>query len=61
MCTSLLTRHISIPAGSKTVTAPIVDYYRGDSVDAVGLSIPGFEKFANITEGIVSNMTWSIN
>ena len=48
-------------AGSKTVTAPIVDYYRGDSVDAVGLSIPGFEKFANITEGIVSNVTWSIN
>ncbi len=53
--------YISIPVGSKNITAPIVDYYTASSVEDVGLSPAGFEKFANVTEGIVSNATWSIN
>ncbi|KJA20494.1 hypothetical protein HYPSUDRAFT_815488 [Hypholoma sublateritium FD-334 SS-4] len=52
---------LTVKSGLKTVTAPIVDYHVANSAEDVGLSVPGFEKFANITEGIITNVTWSIN
>ncbi|KAF8181803.1 hypothetical protein BJ912DRAFT_605139 [Pholiota molesta] len=54
---------ILIVSGKKNVTASIVDFFASESkndANNVGLSSSGFDKFANESDGIVPNVTWSI-
>ncbi len=50
----------SFPAGSKTFTVPVVDFFVRDASDDIGLSDPGFAQFADLDAGIVPNVQWSV-
>lgn len=47
-------------AGTKNVTAAIVDFFVADAPLNVGLSPTAFEMFAPLDDGIVPNVIWSV-
>ncbi|KAF9561902.1 hypothetical protein CPC08DRAFT_707080 [Agrocybe pediades] len=51
---------VFIKFGSTNLTVPVVDYYVDKSTTNVGLSRAGFVKFADVNDGIVHNVSWSV-
>ncbi|KAF9476855.1 hypothetical protein BDN70DRAFT_811551 [Pholiota conissans] len=51
---------IFIQSGSKNLTASIVDFFQSKDTNNVGLSDAGFSQFADLSDGIVPNVAWSI-
>jgi len=57
----ICTHKVSITSGGKNVQAAIVDFFTAaDADNNVGLSATAFEEFAPLSDGIVTNVVWSI-
>ncbi|KAI0315163.1 hypothetical protein OF83DRAFT_1062596 [Amylostereum chailletii] len=57
----ICTHNLTVSFNGTNVTAQIVDLFPDGPEFNVGLSPPGFTKFATIDQGIVNNVTWGVN
>ncbi|KAF8161570.1 hypothetical protein B0H34DRAFT_796336 [Crassisporium funariophilum] len=51
---------LTVSNGVKKVTAAIVDFNNDPTPNNVGLSMPGFEQFGTVDDGVVRGVTWTI-
>jgi len=51
----------TVTYGAVSVTSEVVDYCPSCNATTIQLSAVGFEEFAPVSQGVVSNVIWEIN